>query len=189
MMSRARSMTTTTMLLLATLALMIPTAALADPPAESGVVERAPRVSAWLIHGSGLFVVTGPPIAQGCLGFPDFPDLPEYPATIVTTPTGATLTTITHTQHVEVFDDQGFDNVFAWLGTVCPAVLAGEPAPEPLAQGEGQVRVRSRVDADGVEHGRVIVTARLTTADGEHVHLNTHGEIGMLFSDFVNYGG
>lgn len=57
-----------------------------------------------------------------------------------------------------------------------------------LIAGEGLVKVNSRVDDEGVEHGRLGVTARLTTADGERVHLNAHGEIGTL-TDFVNYGG
>lgn len=162
-------------------------AAVADSPEQSGVVDRAPRVSAWLAQGDGLFVVTGPPIAEGCLSFPEF-DLPEYPATIVTTPTGDTLTTIIHTQHVEVFDDEGFDDVIAWLVQKCLGVLGGQPAPEPLATGEGHVKVRSRVDVEGVEHGSVSVTARLTTADGESVHLNSHSRIGAP-NDFVNYGG
>jgi hypothetical protein len=183
-----RTTRSTAAALIASLGLMVPTAAFADAPEQSGVVERAPQVSAWLIQGDGLVVVTGPPIAEGCLSFPDFPPLPEYTATIVDTPTGATVTTIVHTQYMEVYSDQGATDVFEWyFGLMCPSVLAGDPIP-PLATGEGHVKVRSRTDADGVQHGTVAVTATLTTPDDEPVHLNTHGRFGESV-DFVNFGG
>lgn len=61
-------------------------------------------------------------------------------------------------------------------------------APAALAHGEGRVSVNSRIDADGVEHARMRVSARVTTADGRRVHLQAHGELGV-FPDVVNYGG
>lgn len=69
MMDRVRSRTATTMLLLAMLAVMILTAALADPPDQSGVVERAPELSAWVFWDGDLIVFSGPPQdAATCLG-------------------------------------------------------------------------------------------------------------------------
>jgi len=172
--------------MLVAVALLIPTAARADAPADSGVVERTPSLSAWVISGDGLIVLTGPPLVEGCFGEGFLTPI----ATVVNTPSGATLTKVTHSDQVWVFDDEGFTNPLDWLfGRACPAVWAGQPAPDPLAQGEGLVRVNSRVDADGVEHGNVRVTAMVTTADGEDVHLNTHGTVGVIGGDFINYGG
>jgi hypothetical protein len=148
-------------------------------------VEQTPYLSAWVISGDGLIVLTGPSLEQGCFG----EGFLERIATVVSTPSGATLTTLTHSDQVWVFDDEGFTNPFDWLfGRACPAVWAGQP-PDPLAQGEGLVSVNSRLDADGVEHGNVRVTAMVTTADGQDVHLNVHGTIGVIGGDFINYGG
>lgn len=84
---------------------------------------------------------------------------------------------------------EGFDSVYDWLfGQTCPAVIAGESVPEPLAHGDGRVTLNTRVDADGVAHTRGRVVATLTTADGRYVHLNTHGEEGAL-QDLVSHGG
>ena len=171
--------------MLVAVALLIPTAARADAPADSGVVERTPSLSAWVISGDGLIVLTGPPLVEGCFGEGFLTPI----ATVVNTPSGATLTKVTHSDQVWVFDDEGFTNPLDWLfGRACPAVWAGQPAPDPLAQGEGLVSVNSHVDADGVEHGKVVVTAKVTTADGRDVHLNSHGGIGVI-GDFINYGG
>lgn len=184
MMGKLWSTRATAMWLLLAMALMIPTAALAGPPDESGAVEREPRLSAWLLSGDGVHVVTGPSLEEGCFG----DGFQEPITTVVSPPAGLTLANVTHTDHVWVFDDEGIDDVLEWLfGRACPAVLAGEPAPVPLASGEGLVKVNSRVDDDGIEHGRVGVTATLSTAAGERVHLNAHGEIGG--ADFVNFGG
>ena len=171
--------------ILMAVAVLIPTAARADAPDESGVVERTPFLSAWVISGDGLIVLTGPPLVEGCFGEGFLTPI----ATVVNTTSGATLTKVTHSDQVWVFDDEGFTNPLDWLfGRACPAVWAGQPAPDPLAQGEGLVRVNSRVDADGVEHGSVVLTAKVTTADGRNVHLNSHGRIGVIGS-FINYGG
>ena len=167
------------------LALLLPTASRADAPDESGVVERTPFLSAWVVSGDGLIVLTGPPLEQGCFG----QGFLEPIATVVNTPTGAVLATVTHSDQVRVFDDEGFANPLDWLfGRACAAVYAGQPAPDPLAQGEGLVHVNSRVDADGVERGSVRLRARVTPAGGEEVHLNTHGRIGVV-GDYINYGG
>jgi len=172
--------------ILMAVALLIPTAARADAPDQSGVVERTPLLSAWVISNDELIVLTGPPLEQGCSG----EGFLEPTATVVNTPGRFTLTNITHSDQVWVFDNEGFTNPFDWLfGAACPAVWAGESAPEPLAQGEGLISVSGRVDADGVEHGSFSVTAMVTTADGRNVHLNAHGKIGEIGGDFINYGG
>ena len=174
------------MAIVGAVALFIPTAARADAPDQSGVVERTPYLSAWVISDDELIVLTGPPLEQGCFG----QGFLEPAATVVNTPSGGTVTTLTHSDQVWVFDNEGFVNPFDWLfGSACAAVWAGEPAPDPLAQGEGLVRVSSRIDADGVERGRLGVNATVTTADGKNVHLNVHGRIGLIGEDFINYGG
>jgi hypothetical protein len=83
MMSRFGSRAATTAVV-AALALMIPMAAVADAPDTSGVVERTPSELHWLWAGDGLFVLEGPPIAQGCLG----EGFEEYTEAVVTTPAG-----------------------------------------------------------------------------------------------------
>lgn len=184
-----RSVVSRLALIVATLGavlLLIPTAARADAPDQSGVVERTPYLSAaWIFSGDGLIVVTGPSLDQGCFG----EGFLEPTARVVSTPSGLTLTNVTYSDHVWVFDDEGFANPLDWLfGRACPAVWAGQPAPDPLSQGEGLISVNSRVDADGVEHGNVVLTAMVTTADGLDEHLNIVGG-GIGERDFVNYGG
>lgn len=179
------SKTARIVVIMGAVALFIPTVARANAPDQSGVVERTPYLSAWVASDDGLIVLTGPPLEEGCFGA----GFLEPVATVVNTPSGATLTTVTHSDQVWVFDNEGFVNPFDWLfGRACPAVWAGESAPDPLAQGEGLVRVSSRVDADGVEHGSNSIVAMVTTADGRNVHLNVHGRIGVI-GDFINYGG
>lgn len=181
-------------LLVAALVLSIPMAALADPPDRSGVVERAPELSAWVHWDGELIVLNGPPQdAATCLGLAtegfDYEGFSKPSSTIVTTPSGSRLLSVTHTDHVWVYDDEDTDDPLEWLFGGCAAMLAGAPAPEPLAHGEGLVQVKSRIDADGVQHGPTTITARVTTADGRNVHLNVVGaELGE-FPDFINYGG
>lgn len=171
--------------MLAVTTLTIPAAAHAVAPADSGVVERAPRTSAWLLNGDGFQVVTGPQLsAPSCAGL----NWQQPMATVVDTPGGVDLTRLSHTDNVWVFDDEGIGNSLEWIMKTCGALMAGGSAPEPLASGEGLVRLNSRVDADGVEHGRITVTARLTTSDGRDVHLTAHGLVDEL-TDFVSYGG
>lgn len=165
-------------------ALLIPAAARADAPDDSGVVTREPFFSAWVFSDDELIVLTGPPLAQGCFGQGFLSPI----ATVVTTPNGAVLTKVTHADLVHVFDNEGFANPLDWLfGYACPAIQAGLPGPEPLATGDGIVKVNSHVTADGDEIGNVGVTAKVTTADGEEVHLNIVG--GPIGDDFINYRG
>lgn len=184
---RVRSRVMLIVALLAAVLLLIPTAARADAPDQAGVVERTPFFSAWIFAGDGLIGLTGPSLEQGCLG----QGFLEPLATVVTTPNGATLTTLTHSDQVWVFDDEGFSDPLEWLfGWACPAVWSGQPAPEPLAQGEGLISVNLRTDSDGVEDGTVTVAAKVTTTDGEDVHLNVVGtNVDGSEEDFINYGG
>jgi hypothetical protein len=169
----------TVMMALAALALlMIPTAAHADAPDESGVVERAPQFSGWLFwDGDGLIVTTGPTPEEGCVG-----EGFQFPiATTVNPPGGATVSRYTHSDEVWVYDDEGTSDPLEWLfGRLCAAVTAGEPVPEPLARGEGRVTEAN---------GNITVTARVTTADGRTAHLNVVGADFGEFPDFINYGG
>lgn len=180
-MSRRGRATRVLTILVAAAALMVPAAASATPPEQSGVVDRV-VVSGILGHrvwaGDGLVVLEGPPLEDGCqlLGFG------EYTETVVTTPAGVVTASSTHTDQVWVFDDEGFDDVFAWFGYACTEL------PAPAAHGEGRVVLNTLVDADGVERTRSRLTATVTTADGRRVHLTAHGEDGV-FPDFVNYGG
>ena len=171
--------------MLAALGLLMPTAALAAVPNESGVVERAPHPAGWIAFGDGVIVMTGPELdAAGCLG-----QIPQQTATYINPPSDVSLVHASYVDEIRVFDDQGYPDALAWLfGFACPPLLAGESGPEPIAQGEGRVTWNYRVDADGVLHGRVSTTATVTTTDGSDVHLNTFGEIGAS-TDFVNYGG
>ena len=185
MASRGRSTVVTTCVA-AALALTIPAAAIAGPPDQSGVVERAPVWSAPLFWDGELIVLVGPPLEQGCVdeGF-HFPT-----ATTVATPGGDTITRYTDTDLVWVFDDEGVADPIDWLiGRACAAVWAGEPAPEPLAHGEGRVIYNVRVDADGDVHGSQRLTAQVTTADGGRTHLSAVGAGIGEFPDVINYGG
>lgn len=177
MMTRTWSRTASTMVLLAAMALMIPTAAVADPPDASGVVERAPELSGWVMWDGDLIVLTGPPPEEGCVG-----EGFQFPiATTANPPGGTSVTRYSHIDSVWVYDDEGTNDPFEWLfGGVCVALAAGEPAPEPLAHGEGRVTLAN---------GNLRVTAQVTTADGHQGHLNAVGaELGE-FPDFINYTG
>ena len=172
--------------LVAGLVLVFPVSAIADAPDESGVVERAPELSAWIFwDGDGLIVLTGPPLTEGCVG-----EGFEFPiATTVNAPSGNTATSFSHTDQVWVYDDEGASDPLDWLfNHACGPVLAGEPGPELLADGEGRITVTYHTGTDGVLRGRQRVTAKVTTVDGHDVHVNVHGSLDEL-PDFINYGG
>lgn len=186
----ARTMT----VLLAAVALLMPTAGLADPPDRAGVVERAPFLSSWVFWDGDLIVLTGPPLDEAtCLGLAtqgfDYEGFLKPVASTASTPSGLQVTNLTHTDQTWVHDAQGASDPLDWVFGACEAMLgSGAPAPEPLASGEGLVHVHVRMGADGVEYGNVRLTARVTTIDGPQVHLNVvDGGIGGL--DFINYGG
>lgn len=82
----------------------------------------------------------------------------------------------------------GLESCIIWIDQSVGGRLVDPARCEAMDRGEGQVTVNSRVDADGVEHGRASVTARITTADGRSVHLNVHGAT-VGFPNFINYGG
>jgi hypothetical protein len=91
-------------------------------------------------------------------------------------------------------DADDLDDVFAWLGVNCAEAAAGNP-PTPLAEGgDGRLKVTSRVDPDGVIHNHNGVNGKVTTADGDVVHLNTFAQLtigpdGSVDQLRVNYGG
>jgi hypothetical protein len=166
-------------------AMLIPTAARADTPDQSGEVERIPMLSASVFADDGLIVLTGPPLEQGCFGQGFMQPL----AKVVTFPDGATETTSTFKDHAWVFDDEGFDNPLDWLfGVACAAVMAGEPAPDSLAHGEAVIQVNGSTDADGVGDLSSSLKAIVTTADGQDVRLNAFGIFGEN-GDIISYGG
>jgi hypothetical protein len=178
-MSRFGSRVATTALV-AVLGLMIPVAAVADAPDGAGVAERAVSQDHWLFAGDGLIVLEGPPLAEGCVG-----QFGEYATTVASTPAGVTITTSTHIDDVWVYDDEGLDPL-TWLFTRgCSAA-----PPGPLAHGQGRVSQTLVVDADGVVRADTsTLTAQVTTAEGERVHLNVVGAGMGAFPDRVNYGG
>lgn len=181
--------------LLATISLLAPTAATADPPDRTGVVDRAPFLSAWIFFDGDLLVLTGPPQdEETCLGLAtqgfDWEGFSTPVAPTVTTPRGHQLTNLTHEDRVWVYDAEGVSDPLEWLFGGCAAMLGdGAPAPVPLAHGDGLVRVHARTDADGVERGHGGVTARVTTADGRQVHLSARGDDATFEGDVIVYGG
>lgn len=180
---------------MAVLALLVPTSAMADRPEQSGVVVQEPFLSAWVYWDGDLIVLSGAPQdAATCLGLAtqgfDYEGFLKPISNVVTTPSGAQLVNVVHTDRVWVYDDEDTDNPLEWLFAGCSAILGeGAAAPVPLAHGEGLVHVNSRIDADGVQHGRIRVTATVTTADGRDVHLNVVGAGLGEFGDLINYGG
>lgn len=162
------------------------TAAIAEPPDSTGVVERAADWSAPLFWDGELVVLVGPPLEQGCLdqGW-------SHPTwSTVSARGGVTITHYTDVDRVWVFDDEGVADPLDWLlGSACPAVWAGETPPSPLAHGEGHVAVTMREDAEGVVHGNMRFMGEVTTAGGERTHLNVVGAGFGQFPDRINYGG
>ncbi len=156
-------------------------------------MERAPELSAWMFWDGDLIVLTGPPIdGATCLGLAtegfDYEGFQKPISHHVTTPSGQQLVNVRHTDQVWVFDDEDTTSPLDWLFGSCGAILAGGPAPVPLAHGEGLVKMQWRVDEDGVQHGYGGVTARVTTTDGRTVHLRVNGTTGA-FHDLIHYGG
>lgn len=194
MMGRTRARLASTVALVAAMALMVPAAANAGPPDQSGVVERAPALSAWVFWDGDLIVLTGPPIDfEGCLGlFTEgfaYEGFQKPISEHVATPSGQQLVTISHTDRVWVYDDEDTTDPLEWLVGSCTRVLTGGADPVLLAQGEGVVSNQSRVDEDGVQHGYGGVTAMVTTtADGRTVHLRAHGANDAVH-DQIHYGG
>ncbi len=193
---KTRTLATAATTMVAALALMIPTAAVADPPDQSGAVERAPVLSAWVFWDGDLIVLTGPQLdAATCLGLAtqgfDYEGFLKPTSTIVTTASGSQQISVTHADRVWVYDDEDTDDPLEWMFGACGAILgAGEASPEPLANGDGLVHVTTRSDVDGVAVGTTRVTATVTTADGRDVHLNVVGaDQDGTSLDFINYRG
>jgi hypothetical protein len=179
MTNRAWSMGDVAKVMLAALILvMVPATSQADPPGQSGVVERAPQLSAWVLwDGDGLLVLTGPALEDGCVG-----EGFQFPvATTVSPPGTDTTTTYSHADIVTVYDAEGITDPLDWLfNEACAAIVAGEPGPEPLASGEGRV-----IYADGA----TTVAATVTTVDGRTVPLTVVRAEEGQFPDTIRYGG
>ncbi len=182
----------TAAMVVAILLMVVPTAALADPPDESGAVERVPTFSDPIFWDGELLVLIGPPFEHGCFG----EGFSTPTTTMVTTRDGATITSFTYRDRVDVYDIAGYDDWVDWLiGVACAAVWAGEAPPEPLAHGEGTVMHNMRVDADGDVRGDEtlrLVAPNLVTSDGGRAHVNARiscepwqADCGP--TDFINY--
>ncbi len=184
MMTKVWPRTSRLMMVLVAPLLLIPaTGASADPPEQSGVVERVPVLTTPLFWDGDLIVLIDPPIDEAsCTGL--FADGFEWegfprPMSTVVSPPGAPEVVITkYPTGVQVYDVDVADPG-AWVFGTCAAILAGAPAPEPVAQGEGDFILA----ADNYR-----VTARVTTADGRKVPL-TVVSAGQGERVLINYGG
>ena len=176
----------------ALLAAMAP-AALAGPPAESGAVLRGTAATDYLYWEGHLLVLVGQgTFADGCAGIFEDAD-----ARTVSAGNGAEITTFSSSglgMLVFEIDADDLDDVFAWLGANCAAAAGGNP-PTPIAEGDdGLLKVTSRVDTDGVIHNHNGVNGKVTTAEGDVVHLSTFAQLtigpnGSVDQLRVNYGG
>lgn len=172
------------MLVLVVLALLIPaTGASADPPGQSGVVERAPVLNTPLFWDGDVIVLIDPPIDEAsCTGLAtegfEWEGFPRPMSTVVSPPGGTELVITKYLTGVQVYDVDVSDPV-AWVFGTCAAILAGAPAPQPSAQGEGHF-IRA---GDNFR-----VTAKVTTADGREVPL-TVVDAGEDERVLINYGG
>lgn len=179
---------------IATLALMaaMSAPALADPPAESGVVTRTNAVTGGFFYlDDGLIVLTGAAdFIDGCTG-ENFTE-----RTIVTTTPGNGSFQERISHHGEpllVFetDVASIPEFFAWADAGCVA----EVPPEPAAAGTGRLDSHVKVDAEGDVRIHNSVVGRVTTSDGTSVHLRAFAKLTVTagVTDIqqlvVDYGG
>jgi hypothetical protein len=187
-MRRQRTLTAVLVVLAAVLTVGGP--ALADAPAESGVVVRSNAVTGGVFYfGDGYVVLTGnADFAEGCAeqGFVE--------RTIVMTLPGNGSYHERMNHHEEpllVFeaDVNSIPEFFAWIGSAC---ASGET---PIASGVGMLDSHIRVDASGdvsIHNGTV---GRVTTSDGRDVHLRTWVQLTVesgvqtIHRLVVDYGG
>ncbi len=175
--------TRSVMVLLALVLLIPATSASADPPGQSGVVERLPVLNTPLFWDGDVIVLIDPPIDEAsCTGLAaegfEWEGFPRPMSTVVSPPGGAEVIIAKYLTGVQVYD-VNVSNPGAWVFGTCAAILAGAPAPEPAAHGEGHF----------IHAGdNYRVTARVTTTDGREVPLTVvaseEGE-----RDLINYGG
>lgn len=150
--------------------------ALADPPAESGVVTRGTLLGGFFYFDAGLIVLAGSPdFAAGCVG----EGFTEPPKMTIQPGNGSSAEHVSVADYaVLVFatDVATLDAVGPWIGAACQAALDDDPttvAPEPAATGAGTLKSHVRVDTDGVAHAQNSIVGQVTTADGRTVHLRT----------------
>ena len=169
--------------------------ALAGAPDESGVVNRGTSFGGWVYQGDGYIVLSGPPLAQGCVG----EGFSEPPALFIAPRNGSSQEKYSYPHEpLLVFDDPGI-NVFEWLGPACEAATDGDPStvpPAPIATGVGRLNVSIRVDAKGRTHFRNGVVGKVETTGGRRVHLSTFAQyvidengVEDLRQLWVKYGG
>ena len=173
--------------------------AVAAPPAESGVVQRAPSSNeGYVYRDGGVIVLTGPEWQEGCEG----EGFGETDALLVGPPNGSFQEHFSvDDEQILVFDDTAgpaLDDIFIWIDENCNAALDGDPTttPEdPIAVGEGKLSFHLRVDAEGVAHIHNGIKGMVTTTDGDRVHVNTFAKLtdgpGGLDLQIlrINYGG
>lgn len=138
-------------------------AALADAPPESGVVERETVTFGYFVEGDGIIAVTGPPFAEGCLaeGFL------ESVAISVNRPNGTTLRrNRTDEDLLSIYEgDSFFEDL---LFPSCEAVLDDDPTTEPvqpIATGTGVPYIIDRIDNES-ETVESRLSIRGTVTDG-----------------------
>jgi hypothetical protein len=171
-------------------------AVFAAPPADSGVVNRGTSFGGWVYEGSGYYVLSGPPLAQGCYG----EGFSEPPAMFISPRNGSSQEKYQwpHEQ-INVFKATAGMNAFEWLDGACGAVVDGNPAtqpPDPVAVGVGRLKLHVRVDTAERVHIQNGVVGKVTTSDGRRVHLSTRAKY-IVYPDgsedlqqlWVKYGG
>jgi hypothetical protein len=176
--------------------------ALADPPAESGVVARTNAVTGGFFYlEDGLIVLTGADeFIDGCLEETQG-DFAERTIVTTTPGNGSFQERINyHNEPLLVFDTDvmSIPEFGAWAAAGCEAFLDDDPAtmpPEPVATGTGRLDSHVQVDADGTARIHNGVVGRVTTTDGRDVHLRTFVKLtvtdGMMDIQqlIVDYGG
>lgn len=170
-----------TLMAAALLATAVP-AVFAAPPDQSGVVNRGTSFGGWVYEGSGYYVLSGPPLAQGCIG----EGFSEPPAMFISPRNGSFQEKYQWPHEgINVFKAVAGKNVFEWLGGACGAVTDGNPStkpPAPVAVGVGRLKLHVRVDTSERVHIQNGVVGKVTTTDGRRVSLSTRAKY-IVFPD------
>lgn len=136
----------------------------AEPPAESGAVERF-EVGAGLVYSNGEHaVVTGPAFSEGCFG-------EGFPTTTVQSVSrgNGSFSDTWRIKNINVMVFEWEGDVFDLIGASCEALP--EVFLEPIAMGVGQHSFKASGDENGA-HIRNTLTAKVMTADGQRAHVN-----------------
>lgn len=178
-----------------TMLLAFAPAALAEPPSQSGAVDRAPALPDYFYWEGDYVVFTGNvDFAEWCQGV-GFPDV------IGSTVSPGNGTSILHytVKDIEILvievDFSDPNDLFPWLGEQCFNAIVLETPPVSFAEGTGTLSVTSRTDADGIIHDHNGVQGKVTTTSGDEVHLSTFAQLTIGPDGFnltqlrVNLGG